>query len=79
MKDIIAHLLVLGQPKLAQHLKGDTQRFHQGLISPTFYEQVLRKKIPKVQKDSKDISVFLPFLDLSAEKLLVWRKDILLW
>jgi hypothetical protein len=33
----------------------------QGLISPMFYEQLSRLQIPKVQKDSQVISVFLYF------------------
>jgi len=37
----------------------------QGLISPRFYEQLLRTHIPKAQKDTQAIIVFLHFWDLS--------------
>jgi hypothetical protein len=38
--------------------------FNVGSISPMIYEQLLRGKIPKVQKDIDDLTVFLQFLDL---------------
>jgi len=44
-----------------------------GSISPTFYKQLLGKKIPKVQKDSQVISVFLCIWNLQEKKLLVKR------
>jgi hypothetical protein len=31
----------------------------QGSVSPTFYEQLFCVKIPKVQKDTGDFTVFL--------------------
>jgi hypothetical protein len=37
---------------------------HQGVISPTFYEQFLLKNITKVQKDMGDLTVFLQFWGL---------------
>ena len=41
-----------------------------GSISPTcFYEQLLRSKIPKAHKDTDDLTVFLHFWDLRAQKL----------
>jgi len=36
-------------------------------ISPTFYEQLLHTKIPKAQKDTNDLTVFLHFWDLRAK------------
>jgi len=41
------------------------------LILPTFYEQLLHAQIPKVQKGTDDLTVFLHFWDLIAQKLLV--------
>jgi len=48
------------------------------LISPklyeqlfTFYEQICHIQIPKEQKDNFDLTVFLRFWDLCAQKLLV--------
>jgi hypothetical protein len=43
----------------------------QGSISPTFYQQLLCAQIPKAQKDSQVISVFLRFWDLFTQKLLL--------
>jgi len=40
-------------------------------ISPTFYEQLLLEKISKAQKGTDDLTAFLRFWDLPAEKLLV--------
>jgi hypothetical protein len=40
-------------------------------ISPTFTAQLLRTQIPKLQKDSLVISVFLHFWDLWVQKLQV--------
>ncbi len=37
---------------------------YQGLISSTFYEQLLHLKIPKEQKDTDKLTEFLPFWDL---------------
>jgi len=39
-----------------------------GSISPTFYEKLLRAQIPKVQKESEVISIFLRFWDLYRVK-----------
>jgi len=47
----------------AVHLVGGTSG-NQGSISPTFYEQLLCVKIPKVQKETDDLTVFLCFWDL---------------
>jgi len=46
-----------------------------GPISPTFYAQLLPKKIPS-KKYTDELSVFLLFWDLIAQKLLVktWVK-----
>jgi len=41
-------------------------RFHQH-----FYLKVLGVQIPKAEKDSREISVFLPFWDLCTQKLLL--------
>ncbi len=35
-----------------------------GSISSTFYEQNFCEKIPKAEKDTDDLTVFLRFLDL---------------
>jgi len=37
-----------------------------GLVSPMFYKQRLHAQIPKAQKDSDDLTVFLRFWDLGA-------------
>ncbi len=37
-----------------------------GSISPKFYNQLLLQQIPKVQKDTSDLTVFLSFWDLHA-------------
>jgi len=39
---------------------------YKGSISPMFCEQILHVQIPKVQKDTDDVTVFLRFLDLPA-------------
>ncbi len=44
---------------------------NKGSISPTFYTQLLHAQIPKAQKDSQVISVFLQFWDLHTKKLLM--------
>jgi len=36
-------------------------RGHQGLISPTFYQQILCAQIPKAQKDTDALSAFCAF------------------
>jgi len=38
-----------------------------GSISPTYYEQLLPTQIPKAQKDTDDLTVFLRFWDLGFE------------
>jgi hypothetical protein len=43
----------------------------QGSILSMFYEQLLGAMIPKVQKDSQVVSLFLRLLDLCAQKLLI--------
>jgi hypothetical protein len=37
-----------------------------GLISPTFYKLLLHMQIPKAQKDTDDLAVYLRFWDLSV-------------
>jgi len=49
-------------------------QFHQHV-----YAQLLRKKIPKAQKENKVNSVFLCFLDLQTQKLLVKCDEIETW
>ncbi len=49
-------------------------------ISPTCLRTALRVKIPKVQKDSQVISVFLPFWKQLVQKLLVkhwWNRPLI--
>jgi len=41
------------------------------LISPMFYKQLTRAQIPKAQKDTDDLTVFLRFWDLHTLKLCV--------
>jgi hypothetical protein len=40
------------------------------IISPTFYEQLLRLQIPNAQKYIQAVNLFLHFWDLHAKKLL---------
>ncbi len=40
-------------------------------ISPTFYAQILRTQITKVQEDTDNLTKFLRFYDLYVKKLLV--------
>jgi len=40
--------------------------FRWGSISPTFYEQLLNAQIPKAQKKTDSLIVFLCFQDLSS-------------
>jgi len=40
------------------------------LVSPTFHKQLLLLQIPKAQKETDDLTVFLPFEDLIAKMLL---------
>ncbi len=40
-------------------------------MSPTFYEQLLHTKIPKAQKDTDDLTVFLRFWDLHMKTLCI--------
>jgi len=42
--------------------------FLQELISPTFYDQLSRSKIPKAQKDTYDLTVFFVLLGSSSVK-----------
>jgi hypothetical protein len=58
---------------VARHI---TQSFNcenrdQGSISPTFYNQLLQEQIPKMQKETDDLTVFLRFWNLQVQKLLI--------
>jgi hypothetical protein len=44
---------------------------HQGSISPTFYKQLVRSKIPKVQKYADDLTVFFVLLGSAGAKVLI--------
>jgi len=46
----------------------DIQECLLGSISPTFYEQLLRTQIPKAQKDTADLPIFLGFWGQQAKK-----------
>ncbi len=50
---------------------GQVKFYDLGSISPTLYEQLLHAQIPKVQKDSQVVSLFLHFCDLHTKNLLV--------
>ncbi len=51
------------------HWGFDKPRYKQGTISTNFYEQLSCAKIPKMQKDTHDNTVLLPFLDLRLNML----------
>jgi len=61
------------------------QNGHLWLISPTFYQQLLQVKIPKLQNDTDDLALFFALLGSAcvkaARKYVVeinpWRCDLL--
>jgi hypothetical protein len=61
------------------------QNGHLWLISPTFYQQLLQGKDPKVQNDTDDLAVFFALLGSACVKaarkhvgeINTWRCDLL--
>jgi hypothetical protein len=51
-------------------------QFSQGLISPTFYSKLLLAQIPKIQKDTNNLAVFLCFWDLLESRAKALRETL---